>query len=154
MKYRAVTFTEVLLLIAKISDYLVDMTRNGDFAADTILGVLYGGGVPAALLAKNLGIVDVHFHRIQRFKEVGVLPHVEGSTLVVDDIVDTGWTLTEIQKQLGPVTAVSLFQKRGADPPPTFAPEIVDADVWIIFPWETSRRRQIILDGKIMEEVE
>ncbi len=57
-----------------------------------------------------------------------------GSTLVVDDIADTGKTLKEY-KELGFDTATIYYKPRSIIKPTYFVKEIKDTD-WIVYPYE------------------
>jgi GTP cyclohydrolase I len=85
-----------------------------------VYGVPTGGAPVAALVAGHL--------------EVPIMDDPDPTGLVVDDLVDTGHTLTRYQ-QLGHLTD-ALFRKPHS--PTNLAPEATELDGWLAFPWERS----------------
>lgn len=82
----------------------------------SVLGVIRGGLVPAALVAGHL---DVRLVDIAR-----------SDTLVIDDLVDTGRTLGRFNG----LRTDALFRKPHS--PPHLAPDAHELDGWLAFPWE------------------
>lgn len=85
-----------------------------------VYGIPRGGLVPAALVAGALGLELVD--------EPG--PHV----LVVDDLVDSGTTLARYLSPHRAVPVDALYRKPHA--PAHLAPMAVEAEGWLVFPWE------------------
>lgn len=91
---------------------------------------LYGiprGGLMAATLVQSLAFRD-------KFAELILLeqPDHQGNTLVIDDLVDSGKTLTPWLDQGYDVEA--LFRK--PDSPERIAPQATKVLGWVTFPWE------------------
>lgn len=109
-----------------------------------ILAISRGGLVPAALLARELGVrhidtvcISSYDHDHQR--EQKVLKHAPGDGegfLVVDDLVDTGCTAKTIRELYPKAHFVSIFAKPNGRP---FVDDYVidiPQDTWIEQPWD------------------
>jgi xanthine phosphoribosyltransferase len=124
----------------------------GPFAA--IVCITRGGLVPAAIVARELGIrvietvcVTSYNHTSQGELTVlkGVAPAVvagggggEGAgVLIVDDLVDTGQTAKIVRALLPRAHFATVYAKpMGRPVVDTFITE-VSQDTWIYFPWDT-----------------
>lgn len=93
-------------------------TRNmGRPDVDTVYGIPRGGLVPAALVAGMIG--------------VPMIGNPHPSTLIIDDLVDSGRTLGRFDG----LHVDALFRKPHA--PEHLAPCAVRREGWLVFPWET-----------------
>jgi len=112
-----------------------------------IIAVTRGGLVPAAIVARELGV--------RKIDTIGVLSYgdddkqidpiivkpcavEEGGRgwLVVDDLVDTGTTAKIVRERLPQAHISAIYAKpSGKDLVDTFMTE-VSQDTWIVFPWE------------------
>lgn len=112
-----------------------------------IVAVTRGGMAPAMIVARELNIrvvdsisVRSYDHKSQSDPEVIKHPYLKDSesTLVVDDLVDTGKTL-ELVRQLFPKShfATIYAKPKGCYIVDTFITE-VSQDTWIYFPWDTA----------------
>jgi len=122
----------------------------GPFQA--IVAVTRGGLVPAAIVARELGIrlietVCIASYSHQTQGELKVLKTVAdnirnlGSSgkgvLIVDDLVDTGRTARVVRNLLPNAHFATVFAKPMGRPlVDTFITE-VSQDTWIFFPWDT-----------------
>jgi xanthine phosphoribosyltransferase len=123
----------------------------GPFQA--IVCVTRGGLVPAAIVARELGIrlietvcVASYNHILQG--ELKVLKDVAGTiveigggrgkgVLIVDDLVDTGKTAKVVREILPEAHFATVYAKpMGRPMVDTFITE-VSQDTWIYFPWDT-----------------
>ncbi len=123
----------------------------GPFAA--IVCITRGGLVPAAIVARELGIklieticVSSYAHTSQG--EVTVIKNVApdivvrgagqgASVLIVDDLVDTGQTAKIVRTVLPRAHFAAVYAKPMGRPlVDTFITE-VSQDTWIYFPWDT-----------------
>lgn len=114
-----------------------------------IIAVTRGGLVPAAIVARELGVRKIDTIGIVSYGEddkqvdpVMVKPCSieEGGAgwLVVDDLVDTGMTAKVIREILPYAHISAIYAKpSGKDLVDTFMTE-VSQDTWIVFPWEES----------------
>lgn len=111
-----------------------------------IIAVSRGGLVPAAILARELGIrcvdtlcISSYDHDHQR--ELKVLKFATGDGegfIVVDDLVDTGSTAKVIRKMYPEARFVTIFAKpEGKDLVDDYIVDIAQ-DTWIEQPWDTA----------------
>jgi len=127
------------------------LSDAGPFGA--IVCVTRGGLVPAAIVARELGIrlietVCVSSYEHTRQGELRVLKDVaativaegggEGAgVLIVDDLVDTGQTAKVVRALLPRAHFAAVYAKPLGRPlVDTFITE-VSQDTWIYFPWDT-----------------
>jgi xanthine phosphoribosyltransferase len=120
---------------------------------EAIVCVTRGGLVPAAIVARELGIrlietvnIASYDHTTQGDLKVlkGVAPAIvalgagEGaSVLIVDDLVDTGATAKIVRAMLPRAHFATVYAKPMGRPlVDTFITE-VSQDTWIYFPWDT-----------------
>jgi GTP cyclohydrolase I len=89
----------------------------------SIYGIPTGGSLVALRLSKILDLLMVDCP-------------IDGSTLVVDDIVDSGETLYEYRKYY----TASLYYKPHSKVKPRAFVKIADNDVWVNFPYEEENR--------------
>jgi xanthine phosphoribosyltransferase len=123
----------------------------GPFAA--IVSVTRGGLVPAAIVARELGIRVIEtvcvasydetrqgaLHILKRVaSEVVALDGGKGrGVLIVDDLVDTGNTARIVRDMLPEAHFATVYAKpMGRPMVDTFITE-VSQDTWIYFPWDT-----------------
>jgi len=116
----------------------------GTFAG--LVAITRGGLVPAAIVARELGIrvvdtVCVESYRGRTRGPVNILKNVEGDgsgLAVIDDLADTGKTLAAVRDVLPRAHyAVVYVKPLGRSYADTFITE-VSQDTWIAFPWEPS----------------
>jgi xanthine phosphoribosyltransferase len=112
-----------------------------------IVGVTRGGLVPAAIVARELGIrvvesicVASYDHQSQRearlLKDVSDAVGDGAGWLVIDDLVDTGRTYALIRARLPKAHFATIYAKPAGRPlVETFITE-VSQDTWIHFPWD------------------
>lgn len=127
------------------------LAAAGPFQA--IVAVTRGGLVPAAIVARELGIrliesVCVVSYSHQTQGELKVLKGVADSivkvgggrgkgVLIVDDLVDTGKTARVVRDLLPEAHFATVFAKPMGRPlVDTYITE-VSQDTWIFFPWDT-----------------
>lgn len=113
-------------------------------AFDTIIAITRGGLVPAAIVARELGVrlVDTvciasYDDRIQG--EATVLKAIDGpgkGVLVVDDLVDTGVTARIVRKMLPQAHLATVYAKPAGRPDVDTFVTLVSQDTWIVFPWD------------------
>jgi xanthine phosphoribosyltransferase len=120
---------------------------------DAIVAVTRGGMVPAAIVARELGIrvietVCVASYAHQSQGELRLLKGVAQSVLtlnggggqgvlIVDDLVDTGKTAKLVRELLPKAHFATVYAKPMGRPlVDTFITE-VSQDTWIFFPWDT-----------------
>lgn len=127
------------------------LAESGPFEA--VVSVTRGGLVPAAIVARELGIrvietVCVSSYEHQTQGELKVLKPVAEQVakagggagkgvLIVDDLVDTGKTARLVREMLPKAHFATVYAKPlGRPQVDTFITE-VSQDTWIFFPWDT-----------------
>ena len=112
-----------------------------------MIAITRGGLVPAAVMARELGIRKIDTISIVSYDESDqqVDPvilkscHAEDrgeGWLVVDDLVDTGATAQLVRDMLPKAHIAAIYAKpSGKEHVDTFMTE-VSQDTWIVFPWE------------------
>jgi GTP cyclohydrolase I len=112
---RQLTWAHTVTAAGALAERWLDHVDSGDVEA--VYGIPRGGCPPALLVA---GLLD--------------LPMVDAptaTTLVVDDLVDTGTTLT---RYTSAHHADALYRKPHS--PAHLAPHAIELDGWLVFPWE------------------
>jgi xanthine phosphoribosyltransferase len=122
------------------------LSGSGPF--DAIVTITRGGLVPAAIVARELGIrivetISVASYRDKAQGEIKVLKGIaseilerESGVLVVDDLVDTGATARIVRDLLPAAHFATVYAKpQGRPLVDTFITE-VSQDTWIYFPWD------------------
>ena len=118
-----------------------------------IVAITRGGLVPAAIVARELGIRIIETVCVASYNhvtqgELKVLKTVAAEVvgvgggrgkgvLIVDDLVDTGRTATVVREVLPQAHFATVYAKpMGRPMVDTFITE-VSQDTWIFFPWDT-----------------
>ena len=115
---------------------------------EVIVTITRGGLVPAAIVARELGIrvietISISSYRDKAQGDIAVLKSVaaeilsrEAGVLVVDDLVDTGATARIVRDLLPRAHFATVYAKpQGRPLVDTFITE-VSQDTWIYFPWD------------------
>jgi xanthine phosphoribosyltransferase len=122
----------------------------GPFKA--LIAVTRGGLVPAAIVARELGVrvvdtVCIASYQHDRQGSLAVLKDISAQTiamggeggeglLIVDDLVDTGNTARMVRQMLPKAHFAAIYAKPMGKPlVDTFITE-VSQDTWIFFPWD------------------
>jgi xanthine phosphoribosyltransferase len=120
---------------------------------NALVCVTRGGLVPAAIVARELGIrvietVCVASYEHKRQGELQILKKIAAEVigagggqgekvLIVDDLVDTGKTAKLVREMLPKAHFATVYAKpMGRPQVDTFITE-VSQDTWIFFPWDT-----------------
>lgn len=123
-----------------------------NYAPSAIIGLLRGGVVPSRVLADYFGIVlDFFALDVKMYDKIGVRKEepviryafkhkdIDGKKiLVADDIWDSGLTMKAVMEHFegkDVATATLLWRKDAAEKPNYYA-EVVEKDIWCVFPWE------------------
>tara|TARA_R110002153_G_scaffold78525_1_gene200979 strand:+ start:870 stop:1262 length:393 start_codon:yes stop_codon:yes gene_type:complete len=107
------------MYVDRLTDIIASQIKLNFKNVDSIYGIPRGGLIPAVMLSHKLG-----------------LPYSDKLTLtslIVDDISDTGVTLKEFE---GYNTAVLLHKPHTSESVPTIYGESYQKDDWVVFPWE------------------
>ncbi|MGE3246367.1 MAG: xanthine phosphoribosyltransferase [Beijerinckiaceae bacterium] len=126
---------------------------NGEGPFRAVVCITRGGLVPAAIVARELGIRVIETvciasydgenkqGTLQVLKEI--TPLVSGTdlgkgVLIVDDLVDTGATAKLVREMMPEAHFATVYAKpKGRPQVDTFITE-VSQDTWIYFPWDTA----------------
>ncbi|MFO1033053.1 MAG: xanthine phosphoribosyltransferase [Hyphomicrobiales bacterium] len=124
------------------------LSGAGPFRA--LVGITRGGMVPAAVVARELGIrvvetVCIASYDYDKQGEISVLKKVAAEVigsdqgagvLIVDDLVDTGATARVVREMLPKAHFATVYAKPSGRPlVDTFVTE-VSQDTWIYLPWD------------------
>ncbi|MCB1477102.1 MAG: xanthine phosphoribosyltransferase [Rhodobiaceae bacterium] len=138
------------------------LNEAGPFKA--IVSITRGGLVPAAVVARELGIRVIEtvciasYHEYQKQGELQVLKPVADAVanagggagegvLIVDDLTDTGKTAKVIRELLPKAHFAAVYAKpQGRPLVDTFVTE-VSQDTWIYFPWDLGLSFQAPISG-------
>jgi len=145
MEVKKFSFDEVDMLARTISKRV---KQHGGFTH--VVGIARGGLVPATIISYELGIplTTVHVSSYEGTEKKGIMGNVNqlfdlpknSKLLVVDDICDTGETITWIEKQLNlnemKYEIACIFTKKKHKNKIRFYGTVVPDDKWIVFPWE------------------
>lgn len=123
---------------------------NGGWKA--IVSITRGGLVPAAIIARELGIRKIEtvcvasYHEYKEQGDLVVLKSISSELvdetdggegiLVIDDLTDTGKTAMKVRELLPKAHIATVYAKpKGVPMANTFVTE-VSQDTWIYFPWD------------------
>jgi hypoxanthine phosphoribosyltransferase len=93
---------------------------------DSIHGIKRGGLIPSVIISHQLNLPWTH--------------EIFPNTLVVDDICDSGETLTNYA---GVYTAVLVYKPHTSTFKPNIYARVHSGDEWIIYPWESEKAKPI-----------
>jgi uncharacterized protein len=134
---------------------LVNKLGDADFIPDAIIGIGRGGLIPATLLAYKLNVKDIYNYSVRSYNDLdqretiqviqGLDKHLtDKKLLVVDDLSDSGNTLSYIKQQLNQlhttacdIKIATLFIKSKTSLIPDFYSSEYQNETWLVFPWET-----------------
>jgi xanthine phosphoribosyltransferase len=110
-----------------------------------IVAITRGGLVPAAVIARELGIhhIDTVCITSYDWKAQGkakILKKIEGTgqgLLIIDDLVDTGATAALVRKMLPRAYFATVYAKPAGKPLVDAYVTEVSQDTWILFPWDS-----------------
>ncbi|MDD9909683.1 MAG: xanthine phosphoribosyltransferase [Ahrensia sp.] len=118
---------------------------------NSVVAITRGGLVPAAIIARELGIRTIETVCIasyHEYKDQGDLEVIKGidesmissdggkGVLVIDDLTDTGKTAMKVRNMLPNAHIATVYAKPTGRPfADTFVTE-VSQDTWIYFPWD------------------
>jgi xanthine phosphoribosyltransferase len=110
----------------------------------SIVAVTRGGMVPAAIVARELGIRLVDTICIASYNDrtqgeatiLKSVPDRGAGVLVIDDLVDTGVTAKIVRKALPDAHIATVYAKPAGRPEVDTFITLVSQNTWIIFPWD------------------
>ena len=122
--------------------------HDGETNWKGIVAVTRGGLVPAAIVARELGIhlidtVCITSYDWQQQGNIQILKEVETDGtdfLIIDDLVDTGKTAKIVRKMLPKAYFATVYAKPAGKPMVDAYVTEVSQDTWILFPWDSESR--------------
>lgn len=110
-----------------------------------IVAVTRGGLVPAAIIARELGVhlidtICITSYAWQAQGESTVLKSMAGDgdgLLIIDDLVDTGATAKVVRDMLPKAYFATVYAKPAGKPLVDAHVTEVSQDTWILFPWDS-----------------
>lgn len=145
---RPVSWSEICELVERLA-HLVREEYDCEFY---VVGIDRGGIVPGALLARML---NSPFANLE-CNSLATLPDHAGMLLLVDDIIDSGETMsrvdTLVKMQLSKIERyrfATLFLKKDSCFVPDFYGESVPDGIWLDFPWEMERKSPLV-EGAVL----
>jgi len=140
--------------LEEMCDKLAEMIK-GRFRPDCIVGIGRGGLVPAVYLSDRLGVKKLYCLKVDFYSgskraakpmvsQKPPLRLIRGNVLIVDDVSDTGKTLTTARKLLSKhaknIKTATLHYKPHSKLKPDFF--LQTTDKWIIYPYQTAEMRE------------
>lgn len=136
--------------------------EKGDWKA--IISITRGGLVPAAIIARELGVRNIETVCIasyHEYKDQGnlvvlksiseeIIKDTDGGkgVLVIDDLTDTGATANKVREMLPNAHFATVYAKPTGKPTvETYVTE-VSQDTWIYFPWDLDLSYSTPISGK------
>ena len=136
--------------------------EKGDWKA--VVSITRGGLVPAAIIARELGVRNIEticiasYHEYKDQGNLVVLKSISEDivketnggemVLVVDDLTDTGATALKVREMLPNAHFATVYAKPSGRPTiDTFVTE-VSQDTWIYFPWDLDLSYSAPISGK------
>lgn len=148
------------IIDAKLGDinagckHIMMWLSNNDFKVDAIVGVARGGLIPATILAYQLE-VPMFVESVSSYDQIGnrtktkILQPVNvkemkelgyNNVLIVDDICDSGKTLSELRDKYSAggvnTKTTTIYAKKSTAHTVSTVPFVVSEDIWVNFFWE------------------
>ena len=136
---------------------------DGELKWKAVVAITRGGLVPAAIIARELGIRTIETVCIASYhdyKDQGDLQVIKGiddgmiaggdgsDILVIDDLTDTGKTAKKVREMLPRAHIATVYAKPAGRPmADTYITE-VSQDTWIYFPWDLDLAYTAPISGK------
>ncbi len=137
-------------------------SEKGEWKA--IISITRGGLVPAAIIARELGVRNIEtvciasYHEYKDQGNLIVLKSISQDivddtnggkgVLVIDDLTDTGATAKKVREMLPNAHFATVYAKPSGKPTvETYVTE-VSQDTWIYFPWDLDLSYSTPISGK------
>jgi xanthine phosphoribosyltransferase len=126
--------------IDKLVNTLAEQVKGKGY--DRIIGVARGGCVPAVMLSNRL---DISYEQIvwqtrdgknQEVQKLREMRDAGGKTLIVDDLIDSGLTVTQLKSIAPHFDVAVLYAKTDTKLVDYVAKPMYDDARWLAFPWE------------------
>lgn len=136
--------------------------ERGEWQA--IISITRGGLVPAAIIARELGVRNIEticiasYHEFDTQGELMILKPIADdlikrceageNILIIDDLADTGATAKKVRELMPNAHIATVYSKTNGKPTvDTFITE-VSQDTWIFFPWDLDLSYVAPISGK------
>ena len=130
-----------------------------------IVAITRGGLVPAAIIARELGIRNIEtvciasYHEYNDQGELQILKGISeeliqstggkgAGVLVIDDLTDTGATAKKVRELLPEAHIATVYAKPQGEPTADTYVTEVSQDTWIYFPWDMEMSYVEPISGK------
>ena len=136
--------------------------EKGEWKA--IISITRGGLVPAAIIARELGVRNIEticiasYHEYKDQGDLVVLKAVSEDivketdggemVLVIDDLTDTGATAKKVREFLPNAHFATVYAKPSGKPTVNTYVTEVSQDTWIYFPWDLDLSYAVPISGK------
>jgi hypoxanthine phosphoribosyltransferase len=161
------SWDEVYSLLAEVANRI-----RFNYRPEVLVGIARGGLIPARIIADMLDISIIGSIGVAFYEDLGQtmknpiitqplnVTVVDKCVLLVDDIVDTGESLTlvasDIMRRAAELRTATIYRKPSACIVPDYFAE--ETDVWVVFPWELRETikkicRKLLSSGMTVLEV-
>lgn len=139
---RHIDWPEIVDRSTALADKLRELTE-----IKGVIAITTGGMIPACLVSRLLGVKNIQTFCISTYNDTerganadifhapALLDHGD-KWVVIDDLVDSGRTLTILREHYPKAVYGCLYAKPEGQPLTDHAVEIVTQDAWLVFPWE------------------
>jgi len=132
---------------------LENQIKTSNIPVTMVVGVARGGLIPAIMLSHRLGVefdMICWQTRDGSFRDIEKVCNLNKGTLIVDDICDSGRTITEI-KEMNPNLMYAVIVDKLEDSIVDFYGCSMYTEEWIHFPWERDVEQKTNYIGAINE---
>jgi hypoxanthine phosphoribosyltransferase len=132
-----------------LTKQIIKQVTESEWKPDVIVGIVRGGAVPATVLSHSLNIKCVNFTIAFRdFETRDDMSSIfdwanvfSKNILIVDDINDTGTTISYIKKMYNTKNTkfATLIHNASSSQMVNYFGKLIDKsekDLWVVFPWE------------------
>jgi uncharacterized protein len=133
--------------VGLLTKIVADKIQSSDKRYDSILGITNGGIIPARLMALELDVNHIQFIPVRNKKlhKEGMPPLSKSKKyLIVDEIYDTGETLSKVDNLLKTFDcdfAFLMSRYRYTGKPFAYVGKLLNHNKWIVFPWEVKNNQ-------------
>ena len=143
--------------LQRLAAQLVCAIEGSGYKPDYVVGIAMGGLIPLALVAEGLKVKQVAAVAARSYDEktkkpgklvISHMPQLQArgkKILLIDEIVDTGQTFEIVSKVLketsgaAQIKTAAIVVSATCKTPPDFF--VMNADIWVVFPWEADARQ-------------
>ena len=126
-----------------LSSEVVKQMHMKEWHPDEIFGIQLGGVVPAVLVAKQLNHDSISAFELDNLGIPVYKKFTAESILIVDDIIDSGETMTTLHEyfqyhypEVDIRTAGLIYKSHTSTHKPDYYGVETESNDWVVFPWE------------------